>query len=204
MEMVPFGQFNNHHYTEEYTPAWGALVPTNDLISRRYAPPAYHYVKVLIFISRCFRNAIRFSQHLPYLNPVCTSLELVMREGDRIVLANTENCCQMAVFLTTGIVSQCQIVNPGWTSSSNATQIRRIALCPFTTKYQRTVSMIGNALQLGEEVDSFLGPLSDGNMTFGMCPQNNGSLASKSNPIFPPHLFLISSRSQAIHTLSPW
>ena len=187
--MVPFGQFNpEQHGTEDYMPAWGALVPADDMISRWYAPPSYHSVKLLISISRLFRNAMCFSQHLPYINHLRTVLpELVMWEGDRLLLANTENCRQTAVFLTMGIVSQCQLVVPSWTTTGNGAQVHRMSLCPFTIKYQCTVAMIGNALQLGEDVGSFIGPLSDGNMTFGTHPQNNGNLASMSNLPFHCH-----------------
>ena len=155
-------------------------------------------------ISRCFRNTIRFSHHLPYINPSHASPDLVVREGDRIVLANMENRRQTAVFLTMGIISQCQLVVPGWSSSSNATQVQCIALCPFTIKYQRAVATIGTALQLGPQVDSFLGPLLDGNMVFGTRPQSTNGLVSTSITAFIILFFLISYRSWAIYTLAPW
>lgn len=202
--MLPFGQhLNNTHYTENYMPAWGALIPADDLVVRRYVQvlPMHCYID---FYFRRFRSAIQFSQHFPYINPSRASPDLVMREGDHIILATGEHRWQTAVFLTTGIVSQCQLVEPGWTGSSNATQVRRIALCPFTIEYQHAIAFIGNALALGKDVDTFLGPLSDGNMVFGTRPKNNGGgLASMSPHSIYYYVWPDLSRSWAIYTITP-
>jgi hypothetical protein len=193
LEMLPFGAGqNNNHFTEDYTPVWGTLVPADDIVARRYLLPSCQYVDVLISISRRFRNAIGFSHELPFINPSRASPELVMREGKHIVLANAENRHQTAVFLTMGIVSQCQIVSPTWNgNSSNASQVWRISVCPFTIEYQRTVSMIGNALDLGHGTDSFLGPLSDGNLVFRTRPQSANLTSMSITPcaiVFSDHL----------------
>jgi hypothetical protein len=76
-----------------------------------------------------------------------------MREGDRLVLASTQ--------LTTSIVSQCQLMTPGWGgSNSNSYKVRRISVCPLTVEYQHTIAFIANVLGL----ESVCGPLNDGHM----------------------------------------
>ncbi|KAF8351717.1 hypothetical protein F5887DRAFT_912413 [Amanita rubescens] len=165
-EMMPFGQqasVNSFHYTENYSPTWAAL--RGDAVTRRR-----------------FRCAIRFRNHSPYVNPSRASPSLVTRDGDRLLLstpAPQQGQRQTAVFLTAGIVSQCELVTPGWSGTSNSYQVRRIAVCPFSTEYQRAIAFIGNVM--GTKM--FLGALSDGNMIFGT--RREGANVGSASPATP-------------------
>ncbi|KAF8713521.1 hypothetical protein AX14_012974 [Amanita brunnescens Koide BX004] len=157
-ELTPFGHISSHsqmHYTENYTPAWAAL--HGDALTRRR-----------------FRSAIHFVHHLPFVNPARASPSIVNREGGRVLVANSQQHRQTAVFLTTGIVSLCELITPGW---QNSQQVRRISLCPFTIEYQRTIAYIGKVLG----IKSFVGALSDGNIVFSMRPEGTGGPGTPSS-----------------------
>ena len=135
---------------------------------------------------RRFRCAIRFRNHLPYINPSRASPSLVTREGDRLLISTAERRRQTAVFLTVGIVAQCELVSPGWGGTSNSYQVRRIAVCPFSTEYQRAIAFFGNIL--GTKM--FVGALSDGNMIFGTRREaSSGGSASRSSPLHHDYKF---------------
>jgi hypothetical protein len=96
------------------------------------------------------------------------------------VVANSQTRRQTAVFLTTGIVSHCKLVSPGWGGSQNSHQVRRITLCPFTVEYQHTVAYIGNVLG----VKLFVGALSNGSIVFSTRPEAAGSVAASVSVFF--------------------
>ena len=93
------------------------------------------------------------------------------REGDRLLISNPQLRRQTAVFLTVGIVAQCELVTPGWGGTSNSYQVRRIAVCPFSTEYQLAIAFFGNVLGC----KMFVGALADGNMIFGTRREATGS-----------------------------
>ena len=121
------------------------------------------FILVTNFVSRRFRRAVCFSCALPYINPSRASPSLVVRENDRIVLANVENRRQTAVFLTMGVVSECHPVTPGYFGSMSTYLGRRICIYPLHIEYQRAAAFIGMALK--HEV-KYTGPLFNGTISF--------------------------------------
>jgi hypothetical protein len=114
-------------------------------------------------LSRHFRNAIRFKLELPFINPSCASFDLVARESDRLVLANTGRSLQTAIFLMTGLVSECHLVTPTYLGNLHTYMARQICIYGFHTEYQRTVAYIGDALN---HDSTYYGPLVNGALSF--------------------------------------
>ncbi|KAF8315568.1 hypothetical protein F5887DRAFT_1084526 [Amanita rubescens] len=167
-EMHSTNQSGNNHQLEMYTPVWAALKTEDDPLCRRR-----------------FRNAVRFQSSGPYINPARASTDLVARENGRIVLANTgapANRCQNAVLLTTGVVTECQLITPGYFGSSTSYLARRISIYPLHTEHQRAASFIGNVLNHA----TYLGPLYNGVVSFSTRRDGpGGSTAATSTPATP-------------------
>ncbi|KIL56183.1 hypothetical protein M378DRAFT_17305 [Amanita muscaria Koide BX008] len=167
-EMLPFGYNPNYRQgTERYSAAWAALLPTTDKECRRW-----------------LRAAVRFQHCLPlfpFLNPSRAEPGHVLREGSRLVLKDDPFKKQTAVFLTTGIVQQCQLVQPCWGGTNGSYQVRCINLSPFSIEYERTMAMFGHAFGL----DTFMGPLTDGNLVFGTRREGAGNTPSTPTPTTP-------------------
>ena len=111
---MPFGHISSHsqmHYTENYTLAWAAL--RGDALTRRYVYILPYFYFIWLSCCRQFRSAIHFVHHLPFVNPAHASPSIVNHEGDHVLVANSQQRCQTAVFLTTGIVSLCELITPG-------------------------------------------------------------------------------------------
>jgi hypothetical protein len=87
---------------------------------------------------------------------------MVQREADRVILASTVFKKQSAVFLTTGVVSYCQLIMPGNSLTTGGYKVKQLLLCPFGIEYERASAFIGGAL----EVNDYVGQLSDGNLVF--------------------------------------
>lgn len=87
---------------------------------------------------------------------------MVQRENDRVILSNGSFKKQSAVFLTTGVVSYCQLIAPGNTLTTGNYKVKQILLCPFGIEYERASAFIGGAL----DVNDYVGQLSDGNLVF--------------------------------------
>jgi hypothetical protein len=123
---------------------------------------------------------------LPYINPLRASPALAVRENDRIVLANTEGRRQTAVFLTTGVVSECNLVTPAYFGNTTTYMGRRICIYPFHTEYQRAVAYIGNTLKHRQ---SYLGLLFNGTLSFSTRKDvgSGSSVMSPSTPMHPGH-----------------
>ena len=114
--------------------------------------------------ARHFRNVVRFASTLPYINPARASPELATRVNDKLMLATDAGLSrQYAVLLTTGVISECQLVTPGYFGSSSTQLCRRISIYPLHTEHQRTVAFIRNMLN---HEHSYLGPLYNGVLSF--------------------------------------
>lgn len=87
---------------------------------------------------------------------------MVQRDDNRIALASNLFKKQSAIFLTTGVVSQCQLIVPGNSLTSGNYKVKQILLCPFGVEYELAGAFFGNAL----EVKDYVGQLSDGNLVF--------------------------------------
>ena len=87
---------------------------------------------------------------------------MVQRDENRIALASNLFKKQSAIFLTTGVVSQCQLIAAGNSLTSGNYKVKQILLCPFGVEYERAGAFFGNAL----EVKDYVGQLFDGNLVF--------------------------------------
>ena len=117
---------------------------------------------MLIISLRHLQSAICFTHSLPFVNPSRISLDMVQHEADRIVLANNSFKKQAAIFLTTGVVSQCQLITPRNSLTSRNYKVKQILLCPFGIEYELTGALFGNAL----DVNDYVGQLFEGNLVF--------------------------------------
>ncbi|KAF8324384.1 hypothetical protein F5887DRAFT_1086609 [Amanita rubescens] len=160
-EMHSTNQNGNNHQLELYSPVWAALNTEDDPLCRRR-----------------FRNAVRFQSSLPYINPARASTDLATRDGDRLVLSGPGNRRQNAVFLTTGVVNECQLITPGYFGTSSSYLARRITIYPLHTEHQRTAAFIGNLLNH----ETYLSTLYNGIMSFATRSGNGGATSSPSTP----------------------
>ncbi|KAF8706958.1 hypothetical protein AX14_013751 [Amanita brunnescens Koide BX004] len=158
VEMHSTSIHGNNHQLENYSPVWAALNTDDDPLGRRR-----------------FRKAIRFVSAPPFINPSRASPALVVREVDRIMLANRR---QTAVFLTTGIVTECQLITPGYFGNTSTYLGRRICIYPFHTEHQRAAAYIGMALNHKKQ---YSGPLYNGALSFST-RKDTGSTSGVTSP----------------------
>ena len=93
-------------------------------------------------------------------------------ESKRFVIRNEKQKVidgQNAVFLTTGIVTECAILNPAssWVQGGGQTgpPVKRIRLRPFAIEYERTVAFFGNFLDV-DKSNCFGGPIYGNGLSF--------------------------------------
>jgi hypothetical protein len=166
----------NNHQLENYSPVWAALNTDDDPLGRRYVTMAFVQVAVTKYnLCRRFRKAIRFVSAPPFINPSRASPALVVREVDRIMLANRR---QTAVFLTTGIVTECQLITPGYFGNTSTYLGCRICIYPFHTEHQRAAAYIGMALNHKKQ---YSGPLYNGALSFST-RKDTGSTSGVTSP----------------------
>jgi hypothetical protein len=87
---------------------------------------------------------------------------MVQHDGDRISLAHAHFKKQSAVCLMTGIVSYCQLIEPGISLTTGNYKVKQLLLCPFGIEYERAIAFIGGALDIAK----YVGQLSKGNLVF--------------------------------------
>ena len=87
---------------------------------------------------------------------------MVQRDENCIALASNLFKKQSAIFLTMGVISQCQLIAAGNSLTSRNYKVKQILLCPFGVEYEHTGTFFGNAL----EVKDYVGQLFDGNLVF--------------------------------------
>ena len=115
---------------------------------------------------------MRFEVDLPFINPARASLSTVRLDSKRYVVQDAkrpEANGLNAVFLTTGIVTECSLINPttSWAPREGpvGAPVKRIRICPFSIEYERTVAFLGNLLDI-EQSKSYNGPIYSNGLGF--------------------------------------
>jgi hypothetical protein len=104
---------------------------------------------------------------MPFVNPSCAPLSVVCLQGGRFV--SSETPVQNAVFLTTGVITECSLLSSAesWSPVVGVpgASVRRIRLRPFSAEYDRAAAFFGNFLNTNKS-DDYGGPFYDGGLTF--------------------------------------
>ena len=140
-------------------------------------------------VCRLLRSAVKFSTVLPFVNPARAALSAVKLEGRKFVVQgikgnNFEGV--NAVFLTTGVVTECAIGNPAtsWAPLGGppGSPVKRVRLRPFVIEYERTVAFLGTLLDI-EKTKSYVGPISSNGL--GFSTRKDGARKGRSLSFWP-------------------
>jgi hypothetical protein len=114
---------------------------------------------------RLLEKAVKFVVLFPFVNPARAELSAVKVDNRRYVIQGPEDNDfegQNAVFLTTGLVTECALKKPAisWAPAGGLVgpPVKRIRIRPFTVEYERTVAFFGNYLDI-EETATYGGPI---------------------------------------------
>jgi hypothetical protein len=117
---------------------------------------------------RLLKRAVKFASASPFINPSRASPLLTSLHTGRYVIA--ERRTQNAVFLTTGLITECSLVNAvgTWASSGAASgpPVKRIRLRPFSVEFERAAAYFGCFLGLGDS-EEYGGPVYNEGLSFG-------------------------------------
>jgi hypothetical protein len=127
---------------------------------------------VFHIIFRLLAKAVNFIAVLPFVNPARAPLLTVKLEGRKYVVqgpAGNKFEGLNAVFLTTGIITECCLIKPAGSWSPGGGQdgpaVKRVRLCPFVVEYGRTAAFLGQFLDI-EKTGEFSGPVYNNGLVF--------------------------------------
>ncbi|KAM6490024.1 hypothetical protein JOM56_014603 [Amanita muscaria] len=149
--MVSFGSQLDQIFMAQYSAVWESL--GNNKIYQRL-----------------LKSAVKFSVSYPFVNPSHAPLSIIKAESGKLLVKDSESDFdgQNVVLLTTGIVTECALVNtvPTWgaTLGTPGPPIKRLKLRPFTVEYERAVAYIGNSL--GVKSTNYAGPIYNNGLAF--------------------------------------
>jgi hypothetical protein len=116
-------------------------------------------------VARLLEKAIKFTAILPFVNPARAPTSSVRLEGKKyVVQGTTGNKFEglNAVFLTTGVVTECSLVmpTPSWVSAGGqqGPAVKRVRLRPFAIELERTLAFWGHFLDISK-TNTFGGPM---------------------------------------------
>jgi hypothetical protein len=87
---------------------------------------------------RNFHNSVNWTKCGQFVNPTRDQVTSVVLDKDRLVIPGTK---RPAVFLTTGIVSTCNLISP--TSNKEGVLIKKIQAIPVIYEYRRLLNFLG-------------------------------------------------------------
>jgi len=123
-------------------------------------------------IGRLLENAIKFTAVLPFVNPARAPTSSVKLEGKKYVVQGpTGNNFEgfNAVFLTTGVVTECSLLTPtpSWLSAGGqqGPAVKRVRLRPFAIELEWTLAFLGHFLDISK-TNTFGGPMSTNGLGF--------------------------------------
>jgi hypothetical protein len=99
-------------------------------------------------------------------------------QGNRFVISGTRK--QNALFLTTGIVTECFLVKPTESSKASANAppgalVRRIKVIPFCVEFERAAAYFGNFLDI-QGTQEFGGPIYASGLAFTTRKEGTASM----------------------------
>jgi hypothetical protein len=122
---------------------------------------------------RLFNSAVKFRFSLPFINPARSPATLVSVDYSKYVLTSNKLRGNNAVFMTTGHVTECALVNPvssyegnSFFGSAPGPLVKRIRLRCLAIEYERLCAYIGSPLHFKGK-RGFVGPTSAGGVVFG-------------------------------------
>jgi hypothetical protein len=123
-------------------------------------------------VFRLLAKAVNFVGVLPFINPARAPLSAVRLDGKKYVVQGpTGNGFEglNAVFLTTGMITECCLIKPTGSWSPGGGQdgpaVKRVRLCPFAVEHGRTASFLGQFLDI-EKTGEFSGPVNANGLAF--------------------------------------
>ena len=118
-------------------------------------------------MGRLLQRAVKFTSAMPFVNPSRAPPSVVQLQGGRFV--NGDIPTQNAVFLTTGIISECALVSPTESSPPSygvpGAAVRRVKLRPFAVEFERAAAFLGLFLDT-KGSDEYLGPIYNNGLAF--------------------------------------
>jgi hypothetical protein len=117
--------------------------------------------------SRLLRG-INFVSHACFFNPARIDPAILSNQNGRLCIGQTR---QTAVFITTGAVASCHLVQSVSAGFGTSTyRVKNISIFPFHQEYVRSVCCLGNALG----VKTMHGPISAGAFTCSTRKEGSG------------------------------
>jgi hypothetical protein len=133
---------------------------------------------------RLLESAVKFRFSFPFINPARASPAMIEMDNSRFVLKNFKYKGNNAVFIMTGQVIDCKLLNgeasvePNMFNNNQAGPlVKRIRVRLFSIEYERFCAFIGSHLQLNNANRSYVGPTSINGVTFST--RKMGSSSSK-------------------------
>ncbi|KAM6503948.1 hypothetical protein JOM56_000891 [Amanita muscaria] len=156
---------------------------------------------------RLFNSAVKFRFSLPFINPARSPANLISIDYSKYVLTSTSNKLlrgNNAVFMMTGHVTECALVNPvpsfegnSFFGSAPGPLVKRIRLRCIAVEYERLCAYIGSALHFKGN-RGFVGPTSAGGIVLATKKLGAAQGATASGPSTPKSRpFLASSPSKS-------
>ncbi|KAM6489213.1 hypothetical protein JOM56_015383 [Amanita muscaria] len=156
---------------------------------------------------RLFNSAVKFRFSLPFINPARSPANLISIDYSKYVLTSTSNKLlrgNNAVFMMTGHVTECALVNPvpsfegnSFFGSAPGPLVKRIRLRCIAVEYERLCAYIGSALHFKGN-RGFVGPTSAGGIVLATKKLGAAQGATASGPSTPKsRRFLASSPSKS-------
>ena len=113
------------------------------------------------------QRAVKFTSAMPFVNPSRAPPSVVQLQGGRFM--NSDIPTQNAVFLTTGIISECALVTATESSPPSygvpGAAVRRVKLRPFAVEFERAAAFFGHFLDT-KGSDEYLGPIYNNGLAF--------------------------------------
>ena len=95
--------------------------------------------------NRNFYHSVNFTASGQFVNPTRDPSTAVIYDNDRLNIPGTK---RSAIFLTTGVVSACNIIEP--TTNHQQNRIRRIQVIPLAFEYGRMINFFGSLYRKSE------------------------------------------------------
>ena len=133
-------------------------------------------------VIRLLERAVKFRFLFPFVNPARASTEMVEMDNSRFVLNDFKYKGNNAMFIMTGQVIDCKLLNgeasvePNMFNNNQAGPlVKRIHVRLFSIEYKRFCAFIGLHLQLNNANRSFIGPTSINGVTFSTRKMGSGN-----------------------------
>jgi len=136
---------------------------------------------------RNFHYAVNFKGYGQFINPTRDSITTVVKDNDRIVLAQSIGYKPAAVLITTSVIHSCHVFQP---TLHQGFHVKRILVVPLAYEYERLLGWLGLCFgkkQLFGQVNP------DVALTFSTRKEGSGSQGNLSLSLTTQYLLISSS-----------